>query len=255
MRNRMFPRATTALAVLAPFALLACSGSTDTVLPGAEAAASGLAAPAAGSDGSAGGAAAVGIAASGTAAAAAGRAGGLRVVRFPAEDPGPPLYARVTPLLNQIFVADGMVAIPFYRDPACVPLDADLLAHMHPPGEHGPGAFACALLVEGSYTIEHDAPQGTFPVRVVASGPAQFWFVPWSDFEAATTDGTLTMAELIALAPLRGTASSFNEMLAPRLDDHHVVITSRGTLPDGRTFQFNVNHRGDVTQSIHLQLR
>lgn len=235
MRNRLLPCATAALAAIAPFAVLACAG-TDPVVPAAEAAAPGLAAH-------------------GATALAASRAGGLRVVRFPAEDPGPPLYVRVTPLLNQIFVADGMVAIPFYRDPACVPLDVDLLVHLHPPGAHGPGAFGCPLLIEGSYTIETDAPQGTFPVRVVASGPAQVWFVAWSDFEAATADGDLTMAELIALEPLRGTASTFHEMLAPRLDDHHVVITSRGTLDDGRTFQFNVNHRGDVTQSILLRIR
>jgi hypothetical protein len=236
MRIRLLPRAAAALAAIAPFAVLACASSTDPVVPVADAAASVAPAYAA-------------------AAPAASRAGGLRVVRFPAEDPGPPLYARVTPLLNQIFVADGMVAIPFYRDPACVPLDVDLLEHIHPPGEHGPGSFACQLLIEGSYTIEPDAPLGTFPVRVVASGPAQFWFVPWSDFNAAAGDGKLTMAELIALEPLRGTASTFNEMLAPRLDDHHVVITSRGMLEDGRTFQFNVNHRGDVTQSMLLRIR
>jgi hypothetical protein len=158
-------------------------------------------------------------------------------------------------MLNQIFVANGMVAIPFYRDPACVPLDVDLLEHIHPPGEHGPGSFACTLLIEGSYVIEHDAPLGTFPVRVFASGPAQFWFVSWSAFNAATGDGTLTMAELIALDPLRGTASAFSEMLAPRMEDHHVVITGRGKLEDGRTFEFNVNQRGDLAQSIHLSIR
>ena len=235
MRIRLLPRAAV-LAAISPFAVLACAG-TDPVLPTDEA---------------------VSFERSVQAAAApqpAASAVGVRVVRFPAEDPGPPLYARVTPLLDQIFAAEGMVAIPFYRDPACVPLDVDLFMHIHPPGPDGPGSFACPLLVSGSYTIERDAPQGTFPVRVVASGPAQVWFVPWSDFDAAAGDGVLTMAELLALEPLRGTASSFNEMLAPRLESHHVVITSRGTLDDGRTFQFNVNHRGDVTQSILLRIR
>jgi hypothetical protein len=236
MRNRLLPRAAAALAAIAPLAVLACAGSTDPVVSAWEAAAPGLAAH-------------------GAAALTASRAGGLRVVRFPDEDPGPPLYVRVTPLLNQIFVDGGLVAIPFYRDPACVPPDVDLLLPLHPPGAAGPGAFGCPLLIEGSYTIEKDAPQGTFPVRVVASGAAQVWFVAWSDFAAATADGDLTMAELIALQPLRGTASTFHEMLAPRHDDHHVVITSRGRLDDGRTFQFNVNHRGDVTQSILLRIR
>lgn len=185
---------------------------------------------------------------------AASRAGGLRVVAFPSDDPGPPLYVRLTPMLNQIFVDQGMVAIPFYRDPACVPADTDMLTHFHPPGPGGPGAFGCRLLIEGTYVIESDAPLGTFPVSVNASGPARVWFVPVSDFAAATADGVLTMAELVALEPLRGTATSFHEMLKPRTDTHHVVITSRGRLEDGRTFQFNVNHQGDVTRSILIRI-
>jgi hypothetical protein len=253
MTNRRITCAVAALAASAPLSILACAASTEPVVPVAEAAATALPAHAGAApamfpdDGAAAGAAA-------SSASAIG-AGGLRVVRFPDEDPGPPFYARVTPLLNQIFVANGMVAIPFYRDPACVPLDVDLLLPLHPPGEHGPGSFACQLLIHGHFTIEPDAPQGTFPVRVVASGPAQIWFVPRADFDAAAGDGELTMAELVALEPLRGTAASFNEMLAPRIEDHHVVITSRGTLADGRTFEFNVNHRGDATQSIQLRIR
>jgi hypothetical protein len=179
----------------------------------------------------------------------------VRTVAFPTDDPGPPLYARVSPLLNQIFVDDGLVAIPFYRDPSCIPPETDLMAHMHPPGPDGPGAFGCDLLIEGHYIIEADAPLGTFPIRVQATGDAQIWFVELSDFQAATADGDLTMAELTGLSPLRGTATAFHEMLAPRMDSHHVVLSSRGRLDDGRTFQFNVNHRGDVTQSILIRIR
>lgn len=179
----------------------------------------------------------------------------MRTVAFPADDPGPPLYARVTPLLNQIFVDNGLVAIPIYRDPSCIPPETDLMAHIHPPGPAGPGAFGCDLLIEGSYIIEAAAPLGTFPIRALAKGAAQIWFVELSDFEAATADGDLTMAELTGLSPLRGTATAFHEMLAPRIDSHHVVLSSRGRLDDGRTFQFNVNHVGDVTQSILIRIR
>ncbi|HEX6134757.1 MAG TPA: hypothetical protein VFZ24_12390 [Longimicrobiales bacterium] len=179
---------------------------------------------------------------------------GMRVVAFPADDPGPPLYARVTPLMNQIFTDAGLVAIPIYRDPACIPPDTDLLEHLHLPGPAGPGAFGCDLLIEGSYIIEADAPIGTFPVRVVASGPARIWFVERAAFQAATADGTLPMAELVALDPLRGTATTFHEMLAPRLDSHHVVIASAGRLDDGRSFRFDLNHLGDVTKSIHIRI-
>lgn len=183
------------------------------------------------------------------------RTAATRTVEFPGDDPGPPLYTRVTPLSKQIFADGGVVAIPIYRDPSCIPADADLLAHFHPPGPAGPGAFGCDLLIEGSYTIEADAQPGTFPIRSVARGPAQVWFVEQAAFEAAGADGRLTMAELEAMSPLRGTATVFNEMLAPRPDSHHVVITSHGRLEDGRRFQFNVNHRGDVTQSISIRIR
>jgi hypothetical protein len=189
------------------------------------------------------------------AAAAAAGGGPVRTVAFPSQDPGPPLYARVTPLLNQVFVDGGLVAIPFYRDPACVASDVDLLEHIHPPSQDGPGAFGCSLIVEGTYIIEADAPMGTFPIRVQTRGPAQIWFVDLAAFNAASADGNLTMAELLTMEPLRGTATTFNEMLAPRMENHHVVITSHGTLHDGRAFQFNVNHPGDRTQSIMIRIR
>ncbi|MFW6202082.1 MAG: hypothetical protein ACOC8B_05860 [Gemmatimonadota bacterium] len=182
------------------------------------------------------------------------RVAGLRTVEFPDEDPGPPFYARVTTIMNQIFQDGEYVAIPFYRRPDCVPAGFDLLQAFDPPGPDGPGAFGCPLTVEGRFLIEFDAPPGTFPVRVVTSGPTPIWFVPWSDFQAATADGDLTMAELLAMEPLRGRADEFHEMLAPRLEEHHVVIASRGGLEDGRGFRFAVNHRGDSTASITIRI-
>lgn len=189
------------------------------------------------------------------ASAGAGAPGGLRTVSFPEEDPGPPFYARVGLLLNQIFHDGEYVAIPFMRDPACVPLDFNLLESFHVPGPDGPGAFGCSLVVSGRFLIEPDAAPGTFPFQVSTSGPARVWFVPWATFAPAIEDGHLTMAELLSLQPLRGTAERFDEMLRPRFDNHHVVITSHGRLDDGRRFQFNVNHLGDVTQSILIRIR
>jgi hypothetical protein len=188
-------------------------------------------------------------------ASAGSRAGGFRNVSFPDQDPGAPFYARVSTILNQIFHDGEHVAIPFYRDPACVPADFNLLDAFDPPGPNGPGAFACPLLVSGRFLIEPDAPLGTFPLQVTTHGPAQVWFVQWTDFQAAMADGVVTMAELTALQPLRGVANQFNEMLQPRMENHHVVITSQGRLDDGRRFQFNVNHPGDATQSILIRIR
>lgn len=213
--------------LIAALLLIGCSGQIEPTTPGADAAR----------------------------AFNAAAAGGLDVVSYPAADPGPPYYARVSLLLNQVFHDDAYVAIPFHRDPSCVPADFNLLSAFDFPGPGGPGAFGCPLLVEGRYTIEPDAPLGTFPILSVAQGPAQVWFAPWPAFQAAMADGVVTIGELQALEPLRGVADHFSEMLKPRVEDHHVVITSSGTLEDGRRFTFNVNHPGDVTKTIRISIR
>jgi hypothetical protein len=189
------------------------------------------------------------------ASAAVSGPGGFRTVSFPENDPGPPFYSRVTTLLNQIFHDGGYVAIPFYRDLACIPPDFNLLDAFHFPSQDGPGAFGCPLVVHGTLLIEPDAPLGTFPFQVMTRGPAHVWFVPWAGFQAAMADGDITMNELIALEPLRGVADQYNEVLHPRMEKHHVVITSHGRLEDGRRFQFNVNHPGDATKSILIRIR
>lgn len=183
---------------------------------------------------------------------------GSNVVRkeLPAEDPGPPFYARATTILQELFRVDGWLVIPFYREPACVPDGFNLLQLYDAPGPGGPGAFACPLVVSGSLTIEADAPLGTFPRQVVMTGDAvPFWFIRWDDFVAASADGTFTMAELRSLEPIRGTASRFHETLMPRMDDHRIIIQAAGALDDGRSFRFGVVHIQDVTKSIELQLR
>jgi hypothetical protein len=189
------------------------------------------------------------------AGAAAGAPGGFVTVSFPEEDPGPPFYARFSTLLDQTFNDGELAAIPFVRDPSCVPLDFDLLSAFHLPDANGPGAFGCPLVVSGRFLIEPDAEPGTFPFHVSTHGRAHIWILPWPALQAEVADGRLTMGELLALQPLRGIADRFDEVLRPRIEDHHVVITSQGSLEDGRRFQFNVNHRGDVTQSIMIRIR
>lgn len=175
---------------------------------------------------------------------------------IPAEDPGPPFYARSTPILNQFFHTDGWLAIPFYRDPACIPGDFNLLELFDFPGPEGPGAFACPLLMRGFLLTEPDAPLGMFPRHVVLNGDAvPFWFVPWSDFQTAASDGVMTIGELAALAPLTGVADRYHETLRPREGDHVIAIQASGTLADGRTFQFGVMHLEDRTGSIRIRFR
>lgn len=181
---------------------------------------------------------------------------GLTLQTVPDEDPGPPFYARVTTILDQFFHDDGWLAIPFYRDPSCVPADFNVLQLYDFPGPDGPGAFRCPLLMEGFVLIEPDAPPGTFPRQAVLKGDAvPFRFVPWNDFEAEAADGVVTMAELEALNPLVGVADRYHETLKPREGDHLIVIDAAGTLDDGRAFQFGVTHLEDQTRAIGLRFR
>jgi hypothetical protein len=181
---------------------------------------------------------------------------GLTRMAIPEENPGPPFYARVTSILDQFFYTKDWLAIPFYREPSCVPLDFNLLELFDFPGPDGPGAFACPLLMNGFLLIEPDAPVGTFPRQAVLTGNAvPFWFVSWNAFQAAALDGTLTIRELQALEPLKGTATSYHETLRPREGDHTIVINGRGRLDDGRAFEFHVTHLENQTKSIQIRFR
>jgi len=171
-------------------------------------------------------------------------------VQFPQQDPGAPFYLRVGNILNQFFVTDGWLVIPFYRTPSCVRTDFNLLTIFDVPA-----AFSCPLTVSGSYIIERDAPLGTFPLMVQSTGTnVPFWFVRWTDFQAAAADGVVTIGELQSLNPLTGVADKFKETLRPRMENHLVQINASGNLNDGRKFSFHVTHIGDQTASINLTM-
>jgi hypothetical protein len=180
------------------------------------------------------------------------RTAGPGLVRreMPAEDPGPPFYARIG---MQTLESDGWVAIPFYRSPAMIPADFNLLAFYHFPGPGGPGAFAAPLLMTGFTLTEGDAPQGTFPKHVELRGAGTpIWFVRADAFHAAAADGRMTLAELRELQPLEGTAVTYHETLHPRADDHKIVIQARGALADGRTFSLAITHVGETLRHMRL---
>lgn len=176
----------------------------------------------------------------------------IQQVTFPDPDPGPPIFARVTTQRNQIFSDGEYVGIPFYRNPDCVPHDINLLQGLFPPTDEGPGAFGCPMTGSGYYFIEEDAEPGTFPIVSVTQGPVFIWFVSWEAFSAASSDGELTMADLLEMDPLRGEADLFLEVLYPREANHRVELWSRGVLSDGRAFHFNVLHEVDRLSEIFI---
>ncbi|GEM_PF-753193 len=188
------------------------------------------------------------------------RAGGVVKVSVPAEDPAPLFYTRVSPYpenLNQVFTDGRTVAIPVYRDPACIPADFNLFQIYDLPSPAGPGAFACPPIVEGEYLIEANAPFGQIPFQVHIRRGGQIWFVDHDEFMARTADGVLPWGRLAGeFTSLRiGMPDHFSELLRPRGEpEHQVIIASRGRLEDGSRFQFNVNHRGSEIRSITIHL-
>jgi hypothetical protein len=182
------------------------------------------------------------------------RATGMVRVTFPDPDPGVPAYARLGLLANQVLHDGEWLAVPMLRDPACIPADFNLLRFFHFPGPDGPGAFACPLRLGGWFMIEADAPQGTFPRIVHASGNAvPFWFVRWQEFQPLLATGTVTIEDLEGLPSLvRGVAERFEETLQPRPEQHRVMINARGRLETGGGFRFHLTHIDDRIVTIRI---
>jgi hypothetical protein len=142
-----------------------------------------------------------------------------------------PFYARLE--RGGVHHTDDWAGIVFYRPPACIPEDFNLLDFFDTPRvfdcnppttdgfaiwEHGPGIDAAPLLVE-----------------LHGLGAVPVWFVRWPALQAAIADDTLTIGELVSLQPLVGSATAYQETLHP---NSSIEFNARGSLVDGRSFQF-----------------
>jgi hypothetical protein len=161
---------------------------------------------------------------------------GMAAVRqsIPDEQAGPPFYARIG---TEAIHTDEWAAIPFYRDPSCVPSDFNLMTFFD-----APRAFSCALTVEGHVVWKNGPPPQDFaPIQqnLRGAGPVPVWLVAWPELEAAMADGVLTIVELAALPSLQvGYADVFHETLHPAEAAKRgmIQLNARGTLDDGRAF-------------------
>jgi hypothetical protein len=198
--------------------------------------------------------------------AAAGNAG--RLVRT--DDVGGPFYARIVPVPPHIYSDGTWVGIAFYRDPACVPGDFNLLAFFDlveafPEGP--PRPILCTLLVQG-HSLWHGAPGNGAPHTVVSAGngPVPVWFALEQEVLAAMADGDLTIIELEALGSLiKGEADHFDELLHPHgipgqangggHPAPKIVLNAHGTLADGRRFQFHITDVEAGARNVRIRFR
>ncbi|MDQ3418508.1 MAG: hypothetical protein M3541_06950 [Acidobacteriota bacterium] len=180
-------------------------------------------------------------------------------VAVPAEDPGPPFYTVVQRLVDGtpfLFTDGEWVAIPFLREPSCVPASFDLLGlfDFEPAPEGPPRPFLCPLTVEGHVIWKNGPPPvDPAPIQQVLQGlgAVPVWFVRLSEVEAAVLDGDLTITELAAMPSLLvGYADVYNDVqqpgtVRPQGDGNgSIKITAMGTLTDGRSFFFQVVEMG-----------
>ena len=147
------------------------------------------------------------------------------------DDPNVPFYGRV---LN----GEQWSAFIFYRPPRCVPLDFNVEGFFA-----GPSAFSCAPMTVSGFAIYENGPPPIDPgpkqARWINARDVPIWFVPTVAYDAVNADGRVTIAELLSLDPLVGSATFFSEVLhlrPPSPAFHHYSVVASGALEDGREF-------------------
>lgn len=184
----------------------------------------------------------------------AGPAAAAVRTEIPEEDPGPPFYARVerqavhTDLVPH---TEKLAAVVFYRSPACIPADFNLMDLFDPPA-----AFGCTLTVDG-FEIWTNGPPPIDMIprfaRFGGLGAVPVWIVSWPELEAAAADDVLTVPELMALPSLQmGTAAFYHETLHPTggAENPALSLTAFGTLVDGRSFGLHHSGRAGGVRSV-----
>jgi hypothetical protein len=167
-------------------------------------------------------------------------AGGPTIRHYPGEAPGPPYYA----LLGQGFVPNdgGWAGIVFIRSPACVPAGFNLLDQFNIPA-----AWGCELTIEGEGWWHDVSVPPAFQFHERGTGAVPVYFVALAELEAAISDDVLTIGELQGLPSLLIGSATFLEHIVHNTNqptNHgHETLVSRGTLDDGRTFEFRYNEK------------
>lgn len=176
-----------------------------------------------------------------------------------ADDPGMPFYARVELFPPFIFNDGEWAAVVFYRDPACVPEDFNLISVFDVPG-----AFFCPHTVHGT-SLWNGAYLNGSPrmVTMEGNGAVPVWFVPWKAVsDRARADGVLTVSDLAETEGiLIGYADRYHETLQPHADPNFgggghpnpsMTVNASGVLDDGRGFQLHIDWIKDQVRSTQI---
>ena len=184
-------------------------------------------------------------------------------LEFPLEVPGPPIYVEGIGFFDGevivAFEADGWAAIPFLRDPSCVPSDFNLLEGIDLPNAQDPGAFGCALTIRGFEIWQAPPPEGSVPIAINAKGidAVPIYFVSVPDIETAIADKVLTISELNALPSLRiGHAAVFSMEVHASLPygTPGIEVSATGLLQDGGDFFFQAVAGGPTIIPRHVTI-
>jgi hypothetical protein len=187
------------------------------------------------------------------AALALGTAAHAQITLDIPEDIQPPIYANIG--LGFLPHTAEWAVVFFYRSPACVPADFNLLDFFDTP----PRPFSCQLQIEGR-TIWRSL-DDPFPAQIFlfGTGAVPVWFVRWPELQAAVADDVLTIVELAALPSLLIGSASFyleserNSIVEQRGGNEALVAT--GTLTDGRSFQVELTEKFREGEHLFPQVR
>ena len=174
-------------------------------------------------------------------------------VEFPAQIPGPPSYS----IIERGFIphTDDWAAVPFVRQPACVPLNFNLLdfADLTPAFPGGPPrSILCDLTVEGHAIFKNGPPPvdvAPIQTHLQGLGAVPIWFVNTAELATALQDDILTIAELMSLPSLRIGSATFFEMtrvtgLLKGPGNGKIQLNATGTLLGGGSFEFRIREMG-----------
>jgi hypothetical protein len=187
-------------------------------------------------------------------------------VEFPAQIPGPPSYS----IIERGFIphTDDWAALPFVRQPGCVPLNFNLLdsADLTPAFPGGPPRFVlCDLTVEGHAIFENGPPPidiAPIQAHMQGLGAVPIWFVNTAELATALQDDILTIGELMSLPSLRIGSATFFELtqqpgpLRKGFGSGKIQLNATGTLLGGGSFEFRMREMGVDGQSVlrHIKI-